>query len=140
MHLKSRSERHLKSGPVNPRPVDIVESIATEVLLECREDYVGLWSIVKRVQDTALERSRTTHVTLSIIRKLLQEGSVVAGQFGGNEFKLWNAPPEEIVATIASEWERLGRDPTLGEIVWLTARTVHCTLGQLDSLSRTSRF
>lgn len=105
--------------------VSTVDEIVNEVLLECRSDYVGLWSVVRRVADSLVESAKVLAVTLSVVRKLLGDGRVVAGQFSGNQFKVWEEPVEEIVSRIESEWAQLGRNPTLGEIVWFTAQSVH---------------
>ena len=35
-----------------------------------------------------------------------------------NGFEIWQMRPEDVSARIESEWKHLGRDPTLGEIVW----------------------
>jgi hypothetical protein len=91
------------------------------ILDECREDYVGLWSIVREVQDIPIERSKIVETTLALLRGLLVEGKIVAGTFHGERFQKWEMPVNSIIARIDLEWRKLGRDPNIGEIVWFTA-------------------
>ncbi len=60
---------------------------------------------------------------MSLIRDLLQSQAAVAGfpTDDGSAFVQWGLGPEEAVARIDEEWGQLGRDPRLGEVVWLTA-------------------
>lgn len=56
---------------------------------------------------------------LDILYGLLSSGLVQAGLptlDGG--FEPWPFDPEEALARIESEWQELGRDPDIGEIVW----------------------
>jgi hypothetical protein len=100
-----------------------MDSIAEAVLEECREDYVGLWSIVKEVRSCVVHEATVPERTLAILNQLLLGGEVVAGEFKGKEFSAWEVPTSSVLLRIQSEWVRLGRDPDIGEIVWLTAKT-----------------
>ena len=99
--------------------------IAQQVRAECREDYVGLWSIVRRIRGAGVaDRSSVIEITLALLRQLLSEGEIIAGQFADRKFHEWKAPPQEIIAKIESEWTNLGRDPDIGEIAWFVAARV----------------
>ena len=99
------------------------DSLVTVILQECQEDYVGLWSIVKQVRSRSTDKALVPELTLRIIYNLLVEHKVVAGEFKGQDFKAWNASPSAIRVRIQHAWDKLDRDPDVGEIVWLTAKT-----------------
>lgn len=98
-----------------------IDSVLKRIVLECREDYVGLWSVIREVRSALGGRSSVVEGTLSLIRRLLVEGDVVAGQFHRNEFHEWGMPVEDIIAKIEREWAQLGHEPTGGDVVWFTA-------------------
>lgn len=96
--------------------------VAEQVLAECQDDHVMLSSIVASVRPL-VPKSQLKETTLGVIEKLLAGGAVVAGQFQETRFVTWDESTADSVARIAAEWEALDRDPTLAEIVWLTAPT-----------------
>ena len=96
-----------------------MDSVAQDVIAECGDDYVGLWSIVRRVRTagvTSYPQLRTT--TISLLNDLLRQGKIVAGQFRNKLFEQWHESREEIMERIEREWIDLGREPTIGDIVW----------------------
>jgi hypothetical protein len=112
-------------------------TIAQDFLTECREDYVGLWSLVARIRRAgAADDSNIRKTTLDLVTPPLSEKRIVAGQFvpegkrhpgqslDKNGFETWQMRREDVIAKIESEWKELGRDPILGEIVWFTAALV----------------
>ena len=98
------------------------------LLAECKEDFVGLWGLVKDIREAEdVEPSAVRETTLGLLCRLLSQDKIVAGEFDEvkpNEyvFRRWEMTPNEIVIRIGNEWSKLGRDPGLGEIVWFTAR------------------
>ena len=96
-------------------------------------DHVGLWSLVKRIRRAgAADDSNILKTTQDLILPFLSEGAIIAGQLvrddefhasrlEGYEFHQWNMPPQEVIARIEAEWTGLGRDPNIGQIVWVTA-------------------
>ena len=99
--------------------------IAQQICAECREDYVGLWSIVRRIRGAGVaDHFRILETTLALLRQLLSEGEIIAGQFVDRKFLEWKVPPQEIIAKIETEWVNLGRDPDIGEIAWFVAAGV----------------
>lgn len=105
------------------------DSLYKAIVSECREDHVGLWAIVKDVRRAIPEQDNVFDSTLSLIRRLLVESDVVAGQFrkiGDQkwEFEQWEMPVDKIIGKIGSEWQSLGRDPDISEVVWFTAKQV----------------
>ena len=92
--------------------------------MECREDYVGLWSVMRRIKESDLpDGANVMEETLSLIAPLISGGSVVVGQFEDGKFREWLMMPEEILGRIRRDWLALGRDPDIGDIVWLVAGT-----------------
>jgi hypothetical protein len=101
-----------------------IEQISNEFLSECHDDYVGLWSLIwtieNKVGETNPQRARA--LTISLITDLLKEGLIKAGMPNANgEFEEWPGTPGELVKRIEREWDQLGREPNIGEIVWFTA-------------------
>ncbi|MBI5623803.1 MAG: hypothetical protein HY924_08500 [Elusimicrobia bacterium] len=93
---------------------------------ECAEDHVGLWSIVRSLRITFgenLARQLVRDATMEIVTNLLQSRTIKPGfpASNGRDFEPWNLSPDEAIARIQSEWDELGREPTIGEIVWFTS-------------------
>lgn len=102
-------------------PEDVLESLAEE----CHDDHVGLWRVVNAVRfdlgsTTAPE---TRQLTLSLVRRLLQERGMQVGHPApdGRQFVPWGVSPEQAVSRIEHEWSTLGRDPNIGEVAWFTS-------------------
>jgi len=98
------------------------DSLFMSIAEECREDYVGLWSVLTEVRGTVSDKSLAIEATLHLIKRLLLEADVVAGQFHSGKFKRWEMPVDAIIAKIQRQWAELGRDPGLGDVVWFTAQ------------------
>lgn len=92
-----------------------------EFVQECQSDYVGLWSIVREVRAHLADESRIVDAVIALIQRLVTEGGVVAGDFRGELFVDWKLPTPTLLIEIEKRWRALGRDPTIGEVVWLTA-------------------
>jgi hypothetical protein len=105
-----------------------LKRILNDTLAECREDHVGLWSILWQVRAAGVaEGPERMETTLALVGELLPESGIVAGQFeetaeGRHVFRLWKISPEETVRRIRREWRELGREPSGGDIVWFTSR------------------
>ncbi len=101
----------------------ISEQIRKEFLDECHDDYVGLWKLVWRFENS-LRRSNTDLIrdlTLRLLEELLNEQLVKAGMPNRKgEFQAWRESPDEVIIRIKSEWDKLGRPPKIGDIVWFT--------------------
>ncbi len=105
--------------------MDNADSVFKGIVDECHEDYVGLWVVVKDVRSAIPDpQANIVDLTLSLIKRLLLEGDIVAGNFNtevDNDFHEWELPLDELIGRIRREWKELGRDPNIGEIVWFTA-------------------
>ncbi|HVX90857.1 MAG TPA: hypothetical protein VHC20_04480 [Candidatus Paceibacterota bacterium] len=94
-----------------------------DILTECREDYVGLWSVIRQLRRGGIEEAAVFETTMNLLSTWLHEGKIVAGSFDtriDNDFHVWQMSPDEALARIAREWRGLGHDPNLGDVVWIT--------------------
>ncbi|HXA29905.1 MAG TPA: hypothetical protein VN193_14285 [Candidatus Angelobacter sp.] len=57
---------------------------------------------------------------MELVRELLEEGRVRAGfpDNSGLEFRPWSLSTDEVMALIVQGWSKLGKAPSIGEIVW----------------------
>ena len=97
------------------------EKTKSYILAWCIEDWTSLYFIPSFVEQCYryedLELIKTT--SLSIIKNLLEERLVKAGDLlPENNFVPWNMPVYEILKKIKSEWDNLGRELYMYEIVW----------------------
>ncbi|MCG8585793.1 MAG: hypothetical protein MI757_13890 [Pirellulales bacterium] len=92
---------------------------------ECKEDHVGLWSVIREVQDDFgdVPPSKVKEITLYLVYAMLQTVGIRAGvpASNGRNFSSWTMTPDEAVKRISEEWDHLGRLPSGGEIVWFTS-------------------
>lgn len=102
-----------------------LDALKQDALAECEEDHVGLWSIVWTVRRhlPQADSRQVRQTTMKLLEDLLREGSIEAGtpSPNGRDFKSWNLPAEAVIERIDAEWDRLGREPNIGEIVWFTS-------------------
>ena len=111
-----------------------LKRLQAQLLQECREDQpIGLWAVLWVVRytlngDTYPEREldkadpqEVRRLSLELVRRLLESGSVQAGSYEGGEFVPWDLPATEALRRIEAEWDALGREPNMGENVWFTA-------------------
>jgi hypothetical protein len=101
------------------------------LLLECREDEVGLWYIIGYLRDDLgiEDPDEVRQTTLQLVRELLERGDIVAGWYAPRDMGFpawkilsWPGSIEEILARIDREWKELGREPRIAEIVILQAK------------------
>jgi hypothetical protein len=100
------------------------QKVERDFLAECTEDYVGLWSLIQRIRFDLKESDpqRIRDTTIELITQLLRKGLIKAGipRITG-EFEEWQLSPEESMQRIESEWDELGGEPDMGDIVWFTS-------------------
>lgn len=102
-----------------------LESLKRNILSECEEDHVGLWSVIRDVEDFVPVKDETAirnHV-LNLLRELLVAGEIHAGfpTPDGGGFQPLQIAPDEVLARIEAEWP-VDRRPTIGEGLWFTAK------------------
>lgn len=92
-----------------------LEEIQAQFLREAKEDYIGLWEIVKVIREEAqvsdLEEMRT--MTISVVRYLLEAGCR-PGQspYKAGGFQLWpEMNQDQIIFRVISDLDNTGDDP-----------------------------
>ena len=97
--------------------------IRNSLLIESTEDYVGLWTIPRQLYLYSEEKDEfaVRRKTIQIIEELLNDELIQPGQFKDRKFEFWKLSPVETIARIEAEWDALGREPNIGEIVWFIA-------------------
>jgi hypothetical protein len=101
----------------------VVEDVGAFLAEECRHDFVGLWILVREVRERLpqLTVAELRSIVIDIVARALQTHVAVPGEFAGNEFVQWASPLEETLRRIDAGWVALGRDPDIGDLVWLVA-------------------
>jgi hypothetical protein len=101
-----------------------VAQLKDQIVEEAIEDYVGLWSIVKQIRRVVPELSDDgiREITIDLLRDLLDAGVLTVGfpTLDGGSFESWTISSRDAITRIEQEWALLGRDPNIGEIVWVT--------------------
>ena len=99
-----------------------IDEIVHDFVNEARLDYVGFWEITGRVQHRfkLSDRSKVREAVMQIVSGLLSAGleAVDLASSGAGCIRWENQAPAHILDRISSEWNKLGRDPTIGDIVW----------------------
>src|SRR5947209_20179147 len=99
-----------------------LESLKQSILAECDEDHVGLWSVVRDVEDLLPNRDKAAvrDQVLKLLHELLDAREIQAGfPTPEGRFKSLKVAPEKIMARIEAEWPA-GHRPTIGEGLWFT--------------------
>lgn len=99
-----------------------IAKLKYSLLAEAEEDHVGLWEVIgnaKRVSPNA-NSTEIQRITLDLVNELLNSGLIEAGfpASDGRSFIPWSGGSVEMVNRIKSEWNGLGREPNLGDVVW----------------------
>lgn len=86
------------------------------LLKEGTDDYLGLWEVV------TIAREHEPHIQrkdiLGSLEFLLLKELIEAGWPGDGEFLRRGGTAEFIIQWIAREWQKLGHDPQMGEVIW----------------------
>ena len=93
------------------------------ILAEGLVDSIGLWEVVRRVRrhNATASDDGVRSITLQVVRDLLSAGYMRTGQpLHDGSFVPSAETPAEAMRRIEAEWMALGRDPDLGDIVWLS--------------------
>lgn len=99
----------------------VIEAVAGSVCAEAEEDYVGLWSVVRRLrQQMPLADESAVHSALGGVLRRVLSGGCIFGQFTtAGTFAAW--PEGRVIERLLDELASLGRDPDIGEIGWFVA-------------------
>lgn len=97
-----------------------LETLKQGILAECEEDHVGIWSIIRDVEDffPKKDESAIRKQVLSLLRELLLANEISAGfPTEDGKFRPLRADSERILEQIEAEWP-VGQRPTIGEGLW----------------------
>lgn len=99
-----------------------IQQMVDEFVAESRDDLVGLWQVVRRIEERSSDPTSLRERTLRVVRTLLEHG-LLAGNppysLGG--FQVWtDQRPDAVVSRIRKEWLELGRTPNIPDIVWFS--------------------
>lgn len=98
-----------------------LDQAAAALRADCAEDYVGIWEVSRHLRESGWKGSLMDDV-VSVVGKLLEDPSIMIGQFHDNVFEAWPGSIEAQLGRVAAELQDLGRDPDIGEIAWLAQR------------------
>lgn len=115
-----------------------LDRLQAELLQECKEDHVGLWTFLWVVRHALNDGAYPTkerdkadptevrRLSLELVRRLLKSGLVQAGfpTADGRGFVPWRMAPADVLKRIEAEWNGLGHEPNMGDIVWFTTPEV----------------
>ena len=78
--------------------------------------------MARRAMST-MEPKSVRRLVLTTLSEMMADGEVIAGvPTRDGRFTAWATGPTATIVKIAQDWDALGRDPDIGEIVWF-ART-----------------
>jgi hypothetical protein len=102
-----------------------LEAMKRDLLAELRDDHVGLWSVIRYVEDEFPQESpqRIRQIALDLLYGLLKSGRVWAGfpDSNGVDFHAWPFAADVIVDHIKRQWPPAGPRPNVGEVAWFTS-------------------
>jgi hypothetical protein len=102
------------------------KEITDMMIAEAKEDEVGLWLIhtILRRELKIEDKQELRDVTVECVRQLLRSDKIIAGQYEppGPTYRPWNLDEDAAIARITKEWDELGHDPSIGEIVVFMAK------------------
>lgn len=97
-------------------------------LEDCANDDMGLWVVPWKISESQTTQDSNEEVrekSINVIRKMMQNGLMEIGTIVIKNDKAFFEPfsmtTDQAVAFIKSEWEKLGRFPSLSEICWFRA-------------------
>lgn len=95
----------------------VLEPIIRQFRVEAEEDYVGMWEISRAIE--SLEEPDQSELITQVVAALLDEPSVVLGQFEGESFVPWPGGREDWIERVRTELRAYGGKPDIGDIGWL---------------------
>ena len=103
---------------------ELIKKLIQNIIAECQVDYDGLWRIIKHVKEDgiATQPAEVRKATYDIIRTMLNEGEIVAMNYSDNHYHVWNLSTDAVIARIDKEWQQLGKEQNIGDIVWFTSK------------------
>ena len=98
------------------------KSIIDGFLREAVEDYIGLWQVIKEAKDLNPDANdvELRSLALCLVRDLLLAGFEAGNPpYSPSGYQPWlDQDLDHVIARIEYEWNALGREPNIGDIVW----------------------
>lgn len=99
-----------------------IDKICDDFKREAMRDYVGLWQVMNAIERDFKPASpeERRRLTLEVVKKLIAGGlQAVDLEPRGSGCVPWaHQDVKHVVNRINAEWNALGRDPDIGDIVW----------------------
>lgn len=93
--------------------------VVSELRRECREDYVGLWQVLARLSGARVRPTREDVVAIAMA--LLDDPSIVVGEFDDEGFAAWAGTRAQVRERLAEAIGRAAWPPDIGDVAWFTA-------------------
>lgn len=96
------------------------DDLAGQFFAEAKDDLVGLWEIVREVEQRSRPDGDVREEARAVVRELLARG-LQAGDppYSAEGYQPWaDQAPEHVIERIRREWLALGRTPNIPDIVW----------------------
>src|SRR5688572_14945024 len=95
--------------------------LVDELIEEAKHDDIGLWCVIAALRQRygVSDSGERRRIAVEAVKAILESGQVVAAAFTPNDHRLipWRMRIDDVVARIDSEWNMLGREPDIGDIV-----------------------
>src|SRR3989338_6922742 len=117
-----------------------LEKLRMKFFISFSDDWVALWELIRMVKEIYGFEAQNEIQTfvLKFIYNLLSDKLICVGfpKKGGN-FDSWKGDSMELIQRIKDEWDALGKEPNIGDVVWfdLTEKG-EAKLKHLQSLNR----
>lgn len=100
--------------------IDAIERMIADFVLEAADDWIGLWEIIKELEDAGVEERELLPATLNVVRAMLVRGFLAGNPpYSESGFQLWaDQDHHTILERIRAEWLTLGHIPNIPDIVW----------------------
>jgi hypothetical protein len=101
-------------------PSILPERLVEQFFTEAKSDLVGLWEIVRKVEQQTGPGEIAREQTQAVVGALLARG-LPAGDppYSAGGYRPWaNQEPAAVIARIRREWQALVRPPNIPDIAW----------------------
>ena len=97
---------------------DILAKRISGWVYEADHDVVGLWELCRAARDDwgATTPAQVRKIVLQLVRRLLDNGVEAVDIVTQHPWP--DQHPEGVIARISREWDALGREPNVPDIVW----------------------